>query len=72
MAACACVTKLYRQWHLLVVVLPALFLIRSEDVYQRLKKSGMIYLSMKAAGKTKLQDAERCIVVKELVNDYNG
>ena len=32
----------------------------------------MIYLSMKAAGKTKLQDAERCIVVKELVNDYNG
>lgn len=64
-AACACVTKDVPPMALVGGCPARIILYRDEDVYQRLKKSGKIYLSMKAAGKTKLLDAERCIVVKE-------
>ena len=64
-AACACVTKNVPPMALVGGCPARIIAYRDAEIYQRLKKAGKIYLSMKAAGKTRIQDEERCIIVKE-------
>ena len=64
-AACACVTKNVPPMALVGGCPARIIAYRDAEIYQRLKEEGKIYLSMKAAGKTRIQDEERCIIVKE-------
>ena len=64
-AACACVTKDVPPMALVGGCPAKVIKYRDVEKYQRLKKQGKIYLTLKAEGKTIIDDEERCFKAKE-------
>ncbi len=59
-AACSCVTKDVPPMALVGGCPAKVIKYRDKDEYDRLKKEGLIYLTMKKQGKTRLNEEERC------------
>lgn len=59
-AACSCVTKDVPPMALVGGCPAKVIKYRDEEEYKRLKEQGLIYLTLKNQGKTRLKDEERC------------
>ena len=64
-AACSCVTKDVPPMALVGGCPAKVIKYRDAEEYKRLKEQGLIYLTLKKQGKTRLKDEERCEKVKK-------